>query len=365
MPEEYTDPKQFTELLAATPFHSVKIEQISEGNANFSFRAFCDNPDGKYDTVFIKHAEPYIAKWKAFKFEAERNHFEYTVLSHLINFQTSYQNVSVTSPKPLLHIKEHNTTIYEDVKQARTLKTALVNDELDAGNAGKIGGALGKYLAELHRWGIQLEQEPLRQVLRNYTVSTKVLFNFTYEQLAGVIDAFPEILAGQQDLFAEAKAFGSKVFFDQSEKCNTITHGDFWTGNVLIPNVLGKSETSSPDATLYVLDWEATRLCSPGFDIGQMVAEMYLPHHFHSNPVSHLLIQSFLSTYARSVENATQHAMTAATHFGMHLLVFPAQTGWPKDKIEECIKMGLEYLRAGIKQDTEWVRQSLFGSLWI
>ncbi|KAI8823350.1 kinase-like domain-containing protein [Fimicolochytrium jonesii] len=364
MSDEYTTPSQFLILLDSTAFPCARIERIGEGNANFSFRGHLSEPTPSgLKTVFIKHAEPYVAKFRAFKFGPERSNFEYTVLEHLTTLDISTDRNTVSTPRPLQFLPDSHTAIYEDVQQSETLKTALLADRLSRETAVHVGAALGAYIARLHVWGRDAEQEALRRHLASYDEATRVIFSMTYGSFHGLITAFPGLLAGNEDLFARAKQWAQDVFFGEDGGRRTVTHGDFWTGNILVPSSLSQTVAEPRSQNLHVVDWEACRLSAPGLDIGQMVAEMYLPFHFHANPVSLALIDAFLDAYARAGDVPVEEVLTAVKHFGMHLLVFPARTGWPKEGVEECVRLGLEYLEHGVGGDVEWVKGSVFKRL--
>jgi hypothetical protein len=65
-PKPSDDPiaNNIVDALKKTPWRLSKIERIAGGNANFTYRGWLKKPAGykeSYDTIVIKHAEPYVA----------------------------------------------------------------------------------------------------------------------------------------------------------------------------------------------------------------------------------------------------------------------------------------------------------------
>src|SRR5690606_333735 len=105
----------------------------------------------------------------------------------------------------------------------------------------------------------------------------------------------------------------------------------------------------------------------PHFDLGQMIAEMYLPFHFYANQASLSMIDAFFFSYAPGLSGKTEDevmdiAFKAMIHFGGHLVVWPRLTGWPSEggKIDSVIELGVEYIRKGLEKDVEFLKNGIF-----
>ena len=114
---------------------------------------------------------------------------------------------------------------------------------------------------------------------------------------------------------------------------------------------------------MFVIDWEFAQVSSPIFDLGQMLAELYLVAHFRASPVIAPLIGSFLQAYGR---NETEDSFRVAIHFGVHLIVWPCRVpGWGDDaQIEDCIRFGLECVRNAHQKQKEWFRGGILEKLF-
>lgn len=63
------------QALKKTDWRLSRIERISGGNANFTYRGWLKKPAGykeSYDTIIIKHAEPYVALNREWAIDVER-----------------------------------------------------------------------------------------------------------------------------------------------------------------------------------------------------------------------------------------------------------------------------------------------------
>jgi thiamine kinase-like enzyme len=88
-----------------------------------------------------------------------------------------------------------------------------------------------------------------------------------YDFLVMSIQNFPEILEGSRSTFETVRDETRK----SAETGEELIHGDFWTGNILLPNRPLPAEDQP--VTVYVIDWELSHLSSIAFDLGQMFAE--------------------------------------------------------------------------------------------
>jgi 5-methylthioribose kinase len=62
------------EALRPTRWKLSRLERISGGNANFTYRGTLKKPDkDSYDTIIIKHAEPFVALNQEWKIDVGRS----------------------------------------------------------------------------------------------------------------------------------------------------------------------------------------------------------------------------------------------------------------------------------------------------
>ena len=77
-PKPSDDPiaNSIVEALKKTEWRLSRIERISGGNANFTYRGWLKKPAGykeSYDTIVIKHAEPYVASNQQWAIDVSRS----------------------------------------------------------------------------------------------------------------------------------------------------------------------------------------------------------------------------------------------------------------------------------------------------
>ena len=149
-----------------------------------------------------------------------------------------------------------------------------------------IGAALGKFIATLHNKS------------RN---NVEVLDNFDKNQQARVLSAWAtygrlhSTLSGE-DALPPLSDPPFEVTSDDLKKIDqlalnaqdlvktsreTLVHGDFWPGNVLIrfkPNAT--SEGVDEVEKMYLVDWELVKPGSRGVELGQFLGELYQAQHF-------------------------------------------------------------------------------------
>lgn len=85
-----------------------------------------------------------------------------------------------------------------------------------------------------------------------------IKYRFNYVALIENIERFPNILEGSRDVFEKVRDLAAAEFQEQDDdEGYGIIHGNFWTGNVLIPNT---PLTEQSETMLFVVDWEGSQL---------------------------------------------------------------------------------------------------------
>jgi len=86
--------------------------------------------------------------------------------------------------------------------------------------------------------------------------------------------------------------------------------------------LLTKALDTNP-LNIYVVDWEFAQFSLPAFDIGQMVAELYMLDHYKSISAGVWLITGFMEGYGEIEKNL---AYQVAIHAGVHIIVWGNRT---------------------------------------
>lgn len=269
-------------------------------------------------------------------------------------------SVTIGIPEVYYYDENNKVLVMQDAGvDVKDLKTSLLFGKINFNQADVIGCAVAKFASRLHTWS--KAQPQLCEDIQKHRQTTIISLWATYGRLAETINMVSEnALEEYREVFEQAQRVMTTEMQD-STGCGII-HGDYWTGNILIS--LDATNTNLGLGSLYVIDWEISKVAPPLFDIGQMCAEIFLVNHFHRQPEAISLLDSFLNCYDGLDSLSSRCKM--AIHFGTHLVVWPIRVpGWgtPKE-VEACAKLGAEFIRKGLQSDVEWLKQSVLGKLF-
>jgi thiamine kinase-like enzyme len=146
----------------------------------------------------------------------------------------------------------------------------------------------------------------------------------------------------------------------------TLTMGDFWTGNIIV--CLGDTNNDSQLSLerVYVLDWELAKPGLAGLDVGQFCAEMHLLRRF--SPLCDesvtTTLNAFFEAYRNEFEVGVEIVKDAAVHVGAHLVAWTPRVPWGgKERTRDVVNEGVEYLVEGYTGTREWLGGSIVGPL--
>ncbi|KAJ5149831.1 hypothetical protein N7448_001409 [Penicillium atrosanguineum] len=342
---------QITQQLSQTPFACSSLTRLSGGTANFVYRGTPSSPD----SIIIKHTKDYVASNQDFKLDAKRCHFEEAILQALDGLPSHSQgNITVKTPRVFNFDRERNTQILEDLPNSLDLKNFLLSGwcrDVSASSGRLLGRSLGCWLKSFHDWARKGEQAEIRSFLAQNESMKGLKFYVNYSMLMDTIANFPGVLEESRDVFEEVKTFAAAEMKERDHEDGFgIIHGDFWTGNVLIPNV---PLVEQSDTTLFIIDWELCQIGTRALDLGQMIAELYETKLFKNVDCGVWAIQGFLEGYGPLSDDM---AFRTAIHVGVHLVVWGSRVaGWgSEEKIEEVVKVGRDLIVQGWGKNKEW-----------
>ncbi|KAJ5986641.1 hypothetical protein N7451_011006 [Penicillium sp. IBT 35674x] len=343
---------QIAQELSQTPFACSSLTRLSGGTANFVYRG---TPASTPDSIIIKHTKSYVASNLSFKLDPKRCYFEEAILQALDGLPSHSQgNITVKTPRILHFDKETNTQVMEDLPNSLDMKSFLLSGlakgvSKAAGHA--LGRAVGTWLRTFHDWADTPEQRECRSLLVQNESMKQLKFYVNYSMLLDTIADFPDTLEDSRGVFEELKNFAAVEMekTDQENGIGTI-HGDFWTGNVLIPNVPLDEER---DTTLFVIDWELCQIGPRALDLGQMIAELYETKLFKGVDCGRWVIKGLIEGYGRLND---EMAFRIAMHVGVHLAVWGSRVqGWgTQEQVEEVVKVGRDLIVQGWNKNKAW-----------
>lgn len=259
-----------------------------------------------------------------------------------------------------LHDEINHLIIMEDAgRNAVNLKALLRRpDPPSTATGAAIGRALGEFIAKLHVWGKSDQGRASLDFFDGHPQARGICAWATYGRLVDTIvgksESIPLIhdppLEATSEQLEKISKFAEERAEEMRSSRETMTMGDFWSGNVLVD--LDRSVDGSENLRkLFVVDWEVARPGVAAFDVGQFQAEIFTVRHF--NPVcgsaSEALDAAFLEGYL-SIEPELDK-QRAAQHLAMHLVIWTARVGWePAEKTRELVEHGLGSIRHFVMQ---------------
>lgn len=269
-------------------------------------------------------------------------------------------SVAIGIPEIYYYDEVNKVLVMQDVDiGVKNLKASLLAGDINTKQADLIGVALARFASRLHSWGKGRSQ--LYEDIKKHKQATDVCIWATYGRLAETIEMISDgSLEQYRGVFHQAQEVMSSEMRDTANA--GIIHGDYWTGNILIS--LDPTDMGIGIKSLYVIDWEVSKVAPALFDIAQMSAEIFLVNYFREKAEAVTLLDSFM----RNCEGlaSLNSRCKLAVHFGTHLVVWPIRIpGWgTKMRVEECVKLGAKYIEKGLQGDVEWLKESVLGEIF-
>ncbi|KAI8577566.1 hypothetical protein K450DRAFT_251455 [Umbelopsis ramanniana AG] len=322
------------------------IERLSGGTANYVWRARLKEkcPElGGCNSVVIKHAESFLATAPEFALFAERMNYEILAMRIAADATISLPNCTV--PTIYSYDEADKVAFMEDIGHSANMKAYIsaLDEPPSSGFAREVGTALGRFIGRLHSAG-HVQRHELIDKLDNpkgVAISRYVV----YDRVESVLKKFGKTDQALQD----AANWGGEQL---SNNPQTLCMGDFWPGNILLPNDL------TQDLKIQVVDWEICRYAPSGMDLGQFLAETYCLDKYRQ-PCKDI-ITAFLSAYCKEYHPTLYDARIAIIHFGFHLVVWTPVNDWVDDGTE-IVDIGSQYVLHAWQEDWAWFKDTIFG----
>ncbi|KAF5581262.1 phosphotransferase enzyme family [Fusarium pseudocircinatum] len=355
--------------LEGTKFEVSKLEKIMGGSVNWIYKAILVTPlDNGEKEVLIKHGEPYMASKPEFALPPLRGVIEteslkiLSTVSTFDNLSKETYNFVVRTPELYDFDQASSTQILELMFDGINLKDYAIqrygsptSDSFQS-QCQKLGRAIGRWLRDFATRSAQ--QVRHRDLVAQNEFGQTVRYMVNYVWLHERIKEYPDLLKDTKDILAKVEQMAAAEKEDKNKL--QVIHGDFWTGNVVLPNAAIKKGTKIP---VFVVDWEMTQLGLPSVDFGQMIAEMYALWLYKSVDAGLWMMEGFIEGYGDISED---FALRTAIHVGTHLVCvttdFPA---WGRENYERVVEIGRDIIVHAWEKDHEWFRNGdlacLFG----
>ncbi|TVY38531.1 hypothetical protein LSUB1_G002891 [Lachnellula subtilissima] len=393
---------QISLSLSKTPYACSSLTQLTNGTTNFVFRGVLtqpepvllplDPPHGGVDnaetaigtaatstkTVIIKHSTAFAALNKDLPIDVSRCVVEESMLNALSSWNFQHTTSRIKIPRLHLFIRETdaNTQILEDIPGAVDLRALLISPSADNNlslsqfRATSIGRALGSWLHAHHTWISAPPQADLRAEIGFNEPMRKLKYFISYNSFIGVIEQFSEITCPEVD--KKTLEDVKDMAMDEFERTATgeegeewgIIHGDFWTGNVLLP----EKQQAEEETDLFIVDWEFTQFGHRAYDIGQMIGDLLERNHFMQVNGAIWALEGFIDGYGAVSEDM---AFRIAVHTGVQLITWVTRgpplhmrPAWAtRERVVDIVELGITFILKGWNKDRKWLKSSVLADL--
>ncbi|KAJ7493839.1 kinase-like domain-containing protein [Mycena latifolia] len=343
--------------LAPTQFASTSVTPLSGGNSNFTYRLHLSAPYQGHSTLVMKHARPYVAlSASKIPFAIERQAFEAKALEKV----KAGLDCGPRAAVPGMHHfdEEAHVIIMDDCgASAVTLKELFLTAPPSPAVAREIGAALGQFLGRLHSWASIdpsmldfFDQNQQAKRITAWVTYGRLISTLTTDNLPAVA-LLPEQV-DESDL-ADIRAIVDERTPEIFNSRETLTMGDFWTGNIMVS--LGADALER----VHVIDWELAKPGLAALDVGQFCAEVHTLQLFKPETVepANALLEAFLTEYRAHCGTMAPHmANVAAKHMGAHLVTITPRVPWgTPEETAKVVQVGLTHLMEGCSD--RWVRE--------
>ncbi|KAI0432001.1 kinase-like domain-containing protein [Xylaria sp. FL1042] len=371
------------QALSETRYDCSSLTHLTNGTTNFVFRGKLIHPiceEGSESavtatTVIVKHSLEHAALNKNLPIDTSRALYEESMLDALSDFPSSVKGVK--APCLYLFIRDANIQVLEDFPTADDLKSIFVspakNQILTVPVAASVSYDIGAWLRSFHDWSMSPnaklqgfgDNEPMR----------KLKYAITYDAYLKVLETdFPDLLEGHRPVLQQVKEAARKEFEKTSkhgyiDKNWGLIHGDFWTGNVLVPTDLSSSGSQhSNERKLLIIDWEFVQFGHRAYDVGQMVGDIYERWLFGEANGAVPAIDGFIKGYGKLEDNDLAFRITI--HAGVHLIGWYIRRApnsplkFPLGRVRDAMRIGRDWIEKGWQRDINYFKDTPLAPLF-
>ncbi|KAI1156989.1 kinase-like domain-containing protein [Nemania diffusa] len=385
--EEQVLAQQVVDQLSQTPYACSVVTKLSGGTANFVYRGNLlqplpgDTGSVAADTIVIKLSTEFSAVNRDFPLDITRCIFEESILHALVGFSqtvdTPTGHVQVKVPRIYFFDSETHTQVLEDLSNTTDLTTILespkLNQTLPGSSPESIGRALGSWLRLFHSWAPASDRSTLLAQIGPNQAMRQLKCLITYDSFIEILERHPETIEGYKDTLEDVRATVKYEFerpIVQGDEARGLIHGDFWAGNVLLPNGPWR-ETQQPAQEpneLFIIDWENAQFGHRAVDVGGILADLYERNHFKGAAASIPIMKGFMDGYGPISD---EFAYRVAIHFGVHLICWyyrrdrNSPLPYPLPKVLSALIFGRDLILKGWAKDRAWLQTTVLGPLFV
>ncbi|KAK8083536.1 hypothetical protein PG996_002317 [Apiospora saccharicola] len=364
--EEHTLARRVRDQLTLTPYAVSSLTKLSGGTANFLYRGTLLQPlAGSTKTVVVKRSKDFVATNRDFPLDITRCNYEESMLHALDGFPRSITTaggctVEVRVSQLYYFDRETHTQVLQDFADTTDLTTVLLQPPLR------------RLRREEPAAGIEPEDWPNPGMRRLNCL-------MTYDSFIEILERHSELIDGHKSTLEEVQATFKQEFEQPpvgGDKARGLIHGDFWSGNVLLPNSpwrdnAPQSAQDEETQRLFIIDWENVLYGHRAVDIGGMLADLYERHHFSGAGASLSVIEGFVKGYGGPLlSHDDDLAFRVAIHAGVHLICWyyrrdrNAPLPYPLPTVLSALTLGRDIVLKGWGKDKTWFKGTFLAPLF-
>ncbi|KAL1604998.1 hypothetical protein SLS60_004541 [Paraconiothyrium brasiliense] len=350
-------------ILSTTRYACTSLTQLTGGTTSFVFLGTLHQPlpvihhagnQKQEDSVIIKYAAPFASCHTEFLVDAGRVKYEALMLEVLQRFASSKREITIKTPK-LYHYNEGERVLaIQYVPDTGPLHKSL--DRLSEEQAERIGHALGTWLAAFHVWMDTPEQSGLTEQLKQNEEEVELKWKLTWGQGTEVLETLGDVVDEEDRRVWDAARLAAREDLGKEEG-KGLVHGDFWAGNILVPNTLA-AEAGIEELQLHIIDFEFSHFTSRATDLGQFLGDLCEKYYISASPPASILrlIAGFLTGYGPVSEELKWRT---AIYVGVHVVNWwsrgpPGRKDADESKRErgrKLVRTGVKFVKGGREQD--------------
>ncbi|KAI1133268.1 kinase-like domain-containing protein [Nemania abortiva] len=384
--EEQVLAQGLLDQLSRTAYACSAVTKLSGGTANFVYRGDLlqplpsDTSPAPVNTVIIKISTAFSAINRDFPLGITRCIFEESMLRALAGFPhtitTPTGHTQVKAPQTHFFDKETHTQVLEDFPDTTDLTTILQSSDLDrilpGSSPESVGRALGSWLRLFHSWASAPAQSTLLAQVGPNQAMRQLKCLVTYDSFIEILERHPETIEGYKDTLEDVRAAMKQEFerpIFEGDEARGFIHGDFWAGNVLLPNGPWheSKELSQKLNKLFIIDWENAQFGHRAVDVGGMLADLYERNHFKDVAASIFVMNGFMDGYGPFSD---EFAYRVAIHAGVHLICWyyrrdrNSPLPYPLPKVLAALTLGRDLILKAWAKDKKWLQTTVLGPLF-
>ncbi|KAH6624462.1 kinase-like domain-containing protein [Chaetomium sp. MPI-SDFR-AT-0129] len=347
--------EQVLDELSTTEYACSSLKTLSGGSANFIYKGTLIKPlsDGTKE-IAVKHGEEFIASFPQYKIPLSRCQAETDCLKAMAGLPPTKGTFAVHTPKLHYFNPKTSTQVQELLPQALSLKDYALKNFASPDPSRKplsieLGRSLGAWLHQFHEWAKLPEQAGFREIAKLNDAMRRIKHTSNYATALATVDNYPSVLADAKETLQKSMEAAEKEL-DGSDL--QVTHGDFWTGNTLLPDQPLQQEAGS-QTSVFVVDWEVFQFSLAPLDLGQMIAELYELWLYKRIEEGKWIIEGFTAGYGPVND---EFAFRTARHVGTHLLSWGTRVaGWGSpEQVQQVAVVGKDLVVRAWERDRAW-----------